>query len=86
MNALLSPANSAAVEVTSATAMPDAPVRRRRKAIAGALLLGLMGAIGFNVYVFANAPRNTPSFGLSDVLQVYAQKRTLDEQRPAPLD
>lgn len=85
MNAVLPPANPAGVEVSSKTAMQAAPVRRRRKTILGALLLGLMGAIGLNVYVFSNAPRHTPSFGLSEVLQVYAQERTLDEQRAAPL-
>jgi hypothetical protein len=77
--ATLSPAN--------ATATAPTPARRRPgKAVFGALLLGLIGAVGFNVYVFANAPRSTPSFGLADVQQIYSQAQTLDEQRPARLD
>jgi hypothetical protein len=79
--ATLSPAKPA-----NSPAIAPAPVRRRRKAIVGALLLGLIGAIGLNAYVFANAPRITPSYGFSDVQQIYSEGQTLDKQHPAPLD
>jgi hypothetical protein len=87
--ATLSPAKLACFEVTGDTAIAPAPVRRRPgRAVFGALLLGLIGAIGFNVYVFSHpdAHRNTPSYGFSDIHQIYSQGQTLDEQRPARLD
>jgi hypothetical protein len=71
--------------VTSDSAV--APLRRRPgKAVFAALLLGFIGAIGFNVHVFSNAPQRTASYGFSEVLQIYSQGQTLDEHRPARLD
>jgi len=82
--ATLSPTKPACLE---GSAIPLVPVRRRPgKAIFGALLLGLFGAIGFNVYVFSSAPRRTPSYGFSDVQQIYSQRQSLDEQRRVRLD
>jgi hypothetical protein len=82
-----SPANPACLEVRGDTAIAPAPVRRRPgKAVFAALLLGLIGAIGFNVYVFSNAPQRTASYGFSDVQQIYSQGQALDERRPALMD
>jgi hypothetical protein len=82
-----SPVNPAGVEVAGEAATAAAPLRHRPgKALCGTLLLGLIEAIGLNVHVFSNAPQRTASYGLSEVLQIYSQGRTLDEQRPARLD
>jgi hypothetical protein len=81
MSTILSP-DPAGIEVKSETALPGAPVRRRRKAAFSALLLSLIGVSGFNAYVFSHAPRHTPAFGVSDVLTIYAQKQKIDERLP----
>ena len=89
VTATLLSASPACFEVTDDSATAPAPVRRRPgKPVFAALLLDLIGAIGFNVYVFShvNAHWNTPSYGFSDIQQIYSQAQTLDEQRPAPRD
>jgi hypothetical protein len=86
MNATLLSDNPAVVEVTTQTAAPVSPVRRRSKRLLATLLLAMIATVGLNIYVFSHAPLRTQAYGFSEVRQIYDQQETLDANPPARLD